>query len=334
MTALPPLPSDAEPRGPVPGQPLPATPPASDPARYGVGSAPPVVGMVDRVAPAPDLNGVVQPTGSAAPTSGSATASTTMVGPYPHGGPVTYGEAPVAAGTVLLERVTQPLVVAESAAPGGQLPPPDRPAPGELGIRERRSWRTWQLLLTAVVAAVFGMWFNGNSGASSGASGGSGGARSYSLPPNGAAAGSSTTATTSAAGATTATTTAAGATTATTTAAGAAGATTSTTAPTGPATVLIPATELHGNWTSSAFTIAGGQWNIGWAYRCTPAPASGPAFEIFVVPAGGTPGQTPVVTEATATGQAITPETTAGSQQVVVETEPNCEWVVKVVGIS
>ena len=83
-----------------------------------------------------------------------------------------------------------------------------------------------------------------------------------------------------------------------------------------------------------AFTIAGGQWNIGWAYRCTPAPASGPAFEIFVVPAGGTPGQTPVVTEATATGQAITPETTAGSQQVVVETEPNCEWVVKVVGIS
>ena len=40
----------------------------------------------------------------------------------------------------------------------------DPPEPGELKIKERRSWKTWQLLAAALVAAIFGMWINGDTG--------------------------------------------------------------------------------------------------------------------------------------------------------------------------
>jgi len=99
-------------------------------------------------------------------------------------------------------------------------------------------------------------------------------------------------------------------------------------------TVLIPATQLSGNWTSSSFTIAAGQWNIGWAFQCTPAPATTPTFEIFVVNAGGTPGPTPAVSSSAASGQSITPQSSLGSQQVIVQTAASCRWAVKVTGFS
>ena len=64
-----------------------------------------------------------------------------------------------------------------------------RPEQGELGIKERRSWKTWQLLVAVLVAAVVGMAINGATGSSSSAgagsnssaAGGSGGG--YKLPP-------------------------------------------------------------------------------------------------------------------------------------------------------
>jgi hypothetical protein len=210
-----------------------------------------------------------------------------------------------------------------------------QPEEGELKIKERRSWKTWQLLIAVVVALVIGMWFNGNAGSASGNPAASGSA-GYKLPPNGATA---TTAPPTAAksGAATTATTAAGATT--TTAASAtsttvAGGTTATTsaAAVGPATVLVPETTQSGNWTSPAFTIAGGTWNIGWAFQCAPAPTGGPSFQIFVVNSGAAAGSTPAVTSTAASGQSVSPETTAGSQQVIVQTTAACRWAVKVTG--
>ena len=254
----------------------------------------------------------------------------------------------------LLEAQTHQYPLSESQTGGGTPPQVDRalaadyqPEPGELKIKERRSWKTWQLMTAVVLAAFVGMWFNGNAGsASSSASSGAG----YKLPPSsgasgatattapgakgstGAPAGSSTT-TTTGAGESPASTTAGGSTA--TTAAGAAGAESpTTTVAVGPAMVLVPETQQSGNWTSPAFTIAGGTWNIGWAYQCAPAPAAAPAFQIFAVNNGGTPGASPAVTSAAASGNSVTPLTSAGSQQVIVQTSAACRWAVKVTGSS
>jgi hypothetical protein len=102
----------------------------------------------------------------------------------------------------------------------------------------------------------------------------------------------------------------------------------------GPPTVLIPQVTQTGNWTSPAFNIAGGTWNIGWAFQCTPAPTATPTFEIFVVNNGAAPGSTPAVTSSAASGSAITPETTTGSQQIIVQTSAACRWAAKVTGSS
>ena len=98
-------------------------------------------------------------------------------------------------------------------------------------------------------------------------------------------------------------------------------------------TVLLPEDQASGNATTASFTVGGGTWNIGWAYQCTP-PASGPAFEVFVVPANGTPGSTPAVTGTAASGQSVTPQTSTGSQKLVIEAPSGCRWVVKVTGIA
>ena len=230
---------------------------------------------------------------------------------------------------------------AAATAPGDPLLAADyQPEKGELKIKERRTWKTWQLLIAVVLAACAGMWFNGNSGSASGTSAGSGsgsGSSSYKLPPP---TGSSTKpAGTTGAGSTpttvssTSTTSAAGS-TSTTTAAGASSTATTGAVAVGPATVLVPETQQTGNWTSPAFTIAGGTWNIGWAFQCAPAPAGGPSFEIFVVNAGAAPGSTPAVTSTAASGNTVTPQTSTGSQQLVVQTTAACRWAVKVIGSS
>ena len=214
-----------------------------------------------------------------------------------------------------------------------------QPEKGELKIKERRTWKTWQLLIAVLLAAGAGMWFNGNSGSATGVGGGSGGSSGYKLPPpKGASAGTAAgatgtgTATTTVAGGSTATT-AAGRSTASTDASSATS-TTSAPAAVGPATVLVPETQQTGNWTSPSFTIAGGTWNIGWAFQCAPAPTGGPSFQIFVVNTGASPGATPAATSSAASGQAITPQTSVGSQQVIVQTTAACRWALKVTGSS
>lgn len=216
--------------------------------------------------------------------------------------------------------------------PEGTLPPDSTeymPAPGELHIKEKRTWRTWQVALAVVLAVLVGMGLNYHTVGSSQAST----AKAYSLPPP--AKSGSTTATTvpptsggsHGAAATTTTTTAAGGTTTTTP-----GSSTTTSAAAGPARVLLSSAQMSGNWTSAAFTTTAASWSIGWAFRCTPPPAGGPAFQIFVTPVGGKPTGTASVSQTASSGQSVTPQTSLGQQTLVVQTSASCVWVVKVTG--
>jgi len=194
------------------------------------------------------------------------------------------------------------------------------PEPGELGIKERRSWHTWQLLVAVGLAAVFGM-FIGNLGNSSSAKGSAGSSSSgYALPPpssSGSSTGASTTTTPS-------TTTPPSATSTTAPATATAG---------GTAQVLVPRYQSQGNWTSPTFTITSGTWQLGWAFQCSPAPSSGSGFQAFAITPGGSPG-TAAVTGSGASGSGITPLTSAGAQQIQVQAAAGCIWVVKVTGIG
>ncbi|MGP8059525.1 MAG: hypothetical protein ACLP9C_07815 [Acidimicrobiales bacterium] len=224
------------------------------------------------------------------------------------------------------------------------------PAPGELHLKERRTWKTWQLALGMLVAALVGMALNYNS---SSASSSSSGTKAYTLPPPAASGSSAPTTTTpsttlpagstkttsahsgsthsSAARSSATTSTTAPAATTTTTAAS--GSTSTTVAQsTGPIQILVPDTQLHGNWTSPAFTITSPPWNIGWAFQCTPAPASGPSFQVFVAPSGGQPSSTPAVNESGASGQQVTQVSSTGSQVVMVQAPANCVWAIKITG--
>jgi hypothetical protein len=204
----------------------------------------------------------------------------------------------------------------------GGKPSTDAPlAVGSLKIKEPRSWKPWQkpwqlaAMFIAGLLVGFLLTYGGNTTTKASSS-----SVSHTLPPQSS---SGTTTTTSAPSANT--------TTSTTTS------TSPSTSTTGPTTgvlqVLVPAHQSRGSWTSPPFTITSGQWNIGWAYQCTPAPTSGPAFQVFIVPAGGTPGN-PTVNESAGTGKAVTAETTPGSQQVQVQSPASCIWVVKVTGIG
>ena len=214
--------------------------------------------------------------------------------------------------------------------PQGTLPPDQTeymPAPGELHIKGKRTWRTWQVAVAVVVAILVGMGLNYHTVGSSQAST----AKAYSLPPP--ARSGSTTATTVAPttaglhGAATTTTSAAGGTTTTTP-----GSSTTTTAAAGPARVLLSSAQMSGNWTSTAFTTTAANWSIGWAFRCTPPPAGGPAFQIFVTPVGGKPTGTAAVSQTAASGQSVTTQSSLGQQTLVVQTSASCVWVVKVTG--
>jgi hypothetical protein len=230
----------------------------------------------------------------------------------------------------------------------------DVPAPGSLRLKEKRSWKTWQLVLCAVAFALIGMAINGNVGASdSGGSSGSGtsGGGAYTLPPAGGSststtvstvggstttsaptAGSSTTTSAPTAGSTTTTTKAGGKSKDTTTTTASSSSSSTTTTSTPPARLLLGPTQLQGNWTSPAFTITAPAWNIGWAFQCTPAPTTGTSFEVFVTAAGVAPGGAAAISETGASGHAVTAQTSLGEQTLVVQAPANCAWAVKVTG--
>src|SRR5208282_3561160 len=100
--------------------------------------------------------------------------------------------------------------------------------------------------------------------------------------------------------------------------------TTSTTA--APAQLLLGPTQSQGNWTSPAFTVTASGWNIGWAFRCTPAPTAGPSFQVSVAAAGSSPTGAPAISETGASGQAVSTESTIGKQTLVVQAPASCVW--------
>lgn len=213
----------------------------------------------------------------------------------------------------------------------------ERPAPGELRIRERRSWKTWQLLTAVLIAVIAGMWINGDTGGGASNASGTGSGQEKLPPPSASSAGGSTASTTTApvAGSST-TTTALGGSTTTTGAGGTttttAASSTSSTAVAGPARQLLLSPQLRGNWTSTAFTTTAAGWNIGWAFNCAPPPAAGPSFQVFVVPTGSAPSGTAAVSETGSSGQSITAQSSLGSQTLVVQAPASCTWIVKVTG--
>jgi hypothetical protein len=203
------------------------------------------------------------------------------------------------------------------------------PAPGALHIKGRVAWKSWQVAALCLVTFLVGLGLNYKP---VGASGGSAGAPSYKLPTS---TGSTTTTAPSTGGgssaSTTTTTTAAGG-SSTTTTSSSTSSSTSTTAAAGPARVLLGPTQLQGNWTSPTFTTTVADWNIGWAFRCSPAPAGGPSFQVYVTPVGGSPSGTPAVTQTGASGQSVTAVSSLGAQTLVVQAPAGCSWVVKVTG--
>jgi hypothetical protein len=208
------------------------------------------------------------------------------------------------------------------------------PARGELGIKEKRTWKTWQLLTAITVALLLGMavdyYLGGNQGSATSAS--SSGAPAYHIPTS---TGSTTTTQSSAGGSTTTTGAAGGSTTTTQAGGSTTTSTTPSTSPTaaaGPARVLMGPTQLQGNWTSPTFTTTAAGWNIGWAFRCVPAPAGGPSFQVFVTPVGSSPRGTPAISETGPNGQSVTAQSSLGAQTLVVQAPPTCTWVVKVTG--
>ena len=221
-------------------------------------------------------------------------------------------------------------VVGGNPSPGNG--PPENgtgePEPGELGIKERRSWHTWQLLVFGVLCLLLGMLITWSGGGTQApklsdewrrcASGRGGvlddgaGRQRVELDDGGPGyvghdishsdfylAGGHHASTAGA-----------------------------------PQVLLGPTPQSHGNWTSTPFTVGSGTWSIGWAFQCTPAPASGPSFQVFVVPTGGKAGTAPAVSGTGASGQSVTTQTSAGSQELQVEAPASCIWIVKVTGVA
>jgi hypothetical protein len=89
---------------------------------------------------------------------------------------------------------------------------------------------------------------------------------------------------------------------------------------------------MSGNWTSTPFTTTAAGWNIGWAFRCTPAPAGGPSFQVYVTKVGAAPSGTAAVSQTGASNQSVTSQSSLGQQTLVVQAPASCVWIVKVTG--
>ena len=197
---------------------------------------------------------------------------------------------------------------------------------GSLGIKERRSWQTWQLAVAVFVAILLGMGIGhtgggGNSSASNAGTAGSGG-RFVPPPPSGSG---SSTATTVASSVTSTTSTTLGSVSPTT----ASGASSVASASGGPEAVLLPRTTGSGGQTLAGFT-AGGPWKLGWAFQC----AGAATFQIMVVPDGGSPPSQPAVDKAGASGQGVSDQSATGKLHLEVRAGPACRWAVKASGAA
>lgn len=208
----------------------------------------------------------------------------------------------LAGGTMLAERPATP------------------PAPGELKIREKRSWRNWQLVAAAGVMFLAGLYVESLSHVKPAPAVSSG----YKLPPPATGGQSSNATATTVAGAGSAAATQPGSEAAGSTA-------TSTPAADQVAIILLPRYPAGtggttGNWTSPSFTVSTGTWDIGWAYACT---GSNPSFQVMVGPSNSV-----AVTGTSTSGQGVTPQSSSGTFTLAVQATAACYWAVKVTGVG
>lgn len=215
---------------------------------------------------------------------------------------------------------------ASPASPeGASRTEPSWEAPGGLGIEERRTWATWQLVLAAVVAAMVGMMigYSGKRGSKNAAAG------TLHLSVGSIQPRVGTTTTIGGPTAVGPATTSAAPTTSPLTSPSSLPA-----AATGPVTVLVPNTIGSGPSDLPVFATAGA-WTIGWQFRCVQAPGGSAAFTITVVPEGGSADATPAVSQVSREAKGTSPQPASqGRQHLRVTTDPACEWAVKVTGVA
>jgi hypothetical protein len=217
---------------------------------------------------------------------------------------------------------------ARPSALGAFAPEPERAGSepsseqaGGLGIKERRSWQTWQLSVAVFMAILLGMAVGHGGGGGSSSANSAGDAKpAFKLPPR--PDDGSPTPTTISSPAPPTTLASASPTTA---ARGPSGGSASG----GPDAVLLPRTTGTGAQTLSGFTAAG-PWKLGWAFQC----ASAPTFQIMVVPDGGSPPSQPAVDKADASGQGVSGQSTTGKLHLEVRAGPSCRWAVKASGAA
>jgi len=179
--------------------------------------------------------------------------------------------------------------------------------PGGLGLRDTRSWRTWQMITAIVLALIVGM-IVGHIGGSSSLDASS--APLFSLPADASSAPS-----------------------ASTPAVETESAKPAARAKTGPAVVLMPNINGTGTKTLRVFT-AGGAWKVGWAFNCVLANSAAGSFKVFVVPDGGTVPDSALFEKSGRSGDGITAGTTLGAQHLHIQADEGCRWAVKVTGVA
>lgn len=205
-------------------------------------------------------------------------------------------------------------------------PEPTWEQPGGLGIREKRSFATWQLVLVAFVALLTGMVI-GDTGRKP-ASGAAGGTPFITLPssPTGALHQPTMSVQTVTPGSVPPTTAAAPITSG--------ASTTSIVASGAPQVELVARTQGSGPSDLPTFKTAG-TWTVGWAFSCVGAASGTGPFTITVVSASGASDPAPAVSESSRNGQGVTKQPArTGSQHLHIATDPACQWAVKVLGVA
>lgn len=192
--------------------------------------------------------------------------------------------------------------------------------PGGLGIKDPRSWKTWQLGCAAFLALLVGMAIGY-------------GERSSAPAPTGDAeqiATSEASPTTVPSQASPAQTTvpSEGDPAATTTTAPPA-ATAQPGAAAGPAKVILEVPATAGPKTTDKFRVAGAEWKVGWAYDCTRAGQG--TFEVKALNGDGSPGSEPPIAQQGPRGKGVTTYATSGERSLAITTP--CAWTLKVTGV-
>ena len=205
----------------------------------------------------------------------------------------------------------------EPPAPDEPPPPPAAPSPppppsppaatgqprrpggysGGLDIRDRRQWRTWQLVTAVLLTLLVGMAI-GHTGADTGSAGHK---ATFVLPPSATtSAGSGAETSTSSGGAT-------------------------GSVPSG--NVILPRMQSTGPGSTGSFSVNTPGWTINWIFDCSATPTGSAPFQIFIVPGGGS---IPVVDEAARTASGSTTQTSTGAESLRIGTDQGCAWAVTV----